>query len=138
MNRIRCHLTFANVMATIAVFIVLGGGAFAAIHSRSSKSHVRWAVVNDNGKLVRGAGAVSAKQLFTPATRGSYQVTFNRRVKDCALTATIGRVNSANRDPNPGEIGVAYRHGNSKGVYVKTRDSDGTEADRSFHLAVVC
>jgi hypothetical protein len=138
MDRIRGQLTFANVIATIAVFIALGGGAVAAIQSKSSRPHARWAVVNDNGNLVRGAGAVTAKQLFTPATRGSYQVTFNRRVKGCALTATIGRVNSASREPDPGEIGVAYRHGNSKSVYVKTRDSDGTEADRSFHLAVLC
>jgi hypothetical protein len=30
MNRIRQHLTYANVMATIAVFMVLGGTAYAA------------------------------------------------------------------------------------------------------------
>ena len=29
-QRIRSHLTYANVMATIAVFLVLGGGAYAA------------------------------------------------------------------------------------------------------------
>jgi hypothetical protein len=27
---IRSHLTYANVMATLAVFLVLGGGAYAA------------------------------------------------------------------------------------------------------------
>jgi hypothetical protein len=32
MTRIRSHLTYANVMATIAVFIALGGGAYAAFH----------------------------------------------------------------------------------------------------------
>jgi hypothetical protein len=32
MGRIRRHLTYANVMATIAVFLVLGGGAYAAFH----------------------------------------------------------------------------------------------------------
>jgi hypothetical protein len=30
--RLRSHLTYANVMATIAVFIALGGGAYAAFH----------------------------------------------------------------------------------------------------------
>ena len=29
MRRIRSHLTYANVMATIAVFVALGGGAYA-------------------------------------------------------------------------------------------------------------
>ena len=32
MRRIRSKLTYANVMATLAVFLVLGGGAYAAFH----------------------------------------------------------------------------------------------------------
>jgi hypothetical protein len=32
MKRVRDHLSYANVMATLAVFIALGGGAYAAIH----------------------------------------------------------------------------------------------------------
>ena len=32
MTRIRSGLSYANVMATIAVFLALGGGAYAAIH----------------------------------------------------------------------------------------------------------
>jgi hypothetical protein len=33
-GRIRAHLTYANVMATLAVFLVLGGGAYAATGGR--------------------------------------------------------------------------------------------------------
>jgi hypothetical protein len=32
MSRIRRHLTYANAMATLAIFLVLGGGAYAAFH----------------------------------------------------------------------------------------------------------
>jgi len=32
MSRIRRHLTYSNVMATFAVFVVLGGAAYAAFH----------------------------------------------------------------------------------------------------------
>jgi hypothetical protein len=32
MGRIRIRLTYANVMATLAVFLALGGGAYAAFH----------------------------------------------------------------------------------------------------------
>ncbi len=138
MHHIRRHLTYANVLATIAVFMALGGGAVAAIHSKSSKSRPLWAVVSADGSLIRQHGAVSARQLFRPGKLGSYQVTLNRNVTGCAFTATIGRVNSAPKNPQPGEIGVAYRNGSSKSVYVKTRASDGAEADRSFHLAVLC
>jgi hypothetical protein len=31
-QRLRSNLTYANVMATLAVFLVLGGGAYAAFH----------------------------------------------------------------------------------------------------------
>jgi hypothetical protein len=31
MSRLRPHLTYANVMATVAVFVALGGGAYAAV-----------------------------------------------------------------------------------------------------------
>ncbi len=32
MQRLRTHLTYANAMATIAVFLALGGGAYAAVN----------------------------------------------------------------------------------------------------------
>ena len=57
---------------------------------------------------------------------------------DCALIAALGRVDAADLDPTPGEIGVAYRNGNVQATYVKTFDKDALEADRSFHLAVFC
>jgi hypothetical protein len=136
--RIRSHLSFANVMATIAVFMALGGGAIAATQSKSARTTPRWAVVNANGDLIRGRGATTSKQLFAPDKLGSYQVTFNRNVTDCGLVATIGRVYSGPRNPERGEIGVAYRNGRADSVYVKTRQSDGQEANQSFHLAVLC
>jgi hypothetical protein len=40
MGRIRKHLTYANVMATIAVFLVLGGGTAVAAFVVSSNSQV--------------------------------------------------------------------------------------------------
>jgi hypothetical protein len=40
MRRIRSHLTYANVMATIAVFLVLGGGTALAAYVVSSNSQI--------------------------------------------------------------------------------------------------
>jgi hypothetical protein len=56
MRRIRSHLTYANVMATIAVFLVLGGGAYAAFHL--PKNSVR------SGNIVNGQ--VKTKDLGVP------------------------------------------------------------------------
>jgi hypothetical protein len=40
MGRIRRHLTYANVMATLAVFLVLGGGTAIAAYVVSSNSQI--------------------------------------------------------------------------------------------------
>jgi hypothetical protein len=37
MSRIRSHLSYANVMATIAVFIALGGSGYAALNGKDKK-----------------------------------------------------------------------------------------------------
>jgi hypothetical protein len=57
MDRIRRHLTYANVMATIAVFLVLGGGAYAAFHLPKNSVRSR-NIVN---------GQVKRKDLVKPA-----------------------------------------------------------------------
>lgn len=58
MSKLRCGLTYANVMATVAVFIALGGGAYAALklpkNSVGSKQIKRGAVTSRkvrNGSL---------------------------------------------------------------------------------------
>jgi hypothetical protein len=135
------HVTVANAVAFGALFVALGTTALGGTGSgdaKASKSTV-WAVVSDNGKLVRGSGVVSTHHLFTNfGVQGSYEVDFNRKVSHCALSATLGRTNAADKDPDPGEIGVAYRNGKPKAMYVKTLDSSGIGADQGFHAIVVC
>ena len=97
-----------------------------------------WAVVASDGSLVRGSAGATAGQLFKPGTDGSYEVDFGSDASQCSLLAGLGRTDAADKDPDSGEIGTAYRNGNPGAVYVKTRDSSGTSADRSFHLAAIC
>src|SRR5262245_877022 len=63
-----------------------------------------YAVVDSAGNLARGPRVVSSANLGT----GSYEVIFNRKVKNCAFTATIGTT-GAGSVPNPGDITVAGR-----------------------------
>lgn len=97
-----------------------------------------WAVVAEFGSLVRGSPGASSAQLFKPAVDGSYEVDFGRDVSECSLLATLGRTDAEDFEPQGGEISTAYRVGNAEAVFVKARNSDGTKADRSFHLAVLC
>ncbi|RFU21927.1 hypothetical protein [Geodermatophilus marinus] len=108
--------------------------ARAAIdESAAAAPGMLFAVVNGNGTLARGSGAVSATKL--PAT-GEYQVLFNRTINRGAFLSTIGLSADAGQSP-PGEIIVNLRVGTTNGVFVQTSDSTGKDADRSFHLAVV-
>lgn len=104
----------------------------------AEKPNALWAVVGTDGTLVRGSPGATATQLFKPSVDGAYQVDFGTDVTGCALTASLGRTDSLDLNPAPGEIGTAYRSGNADAVFVKTYNSAGTAADRSFHLMVLC
>jgi hypothetical protein len=92
-----------------------------------------YAVVDSAGNLARGPRVVSSAHLGT----GSYEVIFNRKVKNCAFTATLGTT-GAGSIPAPGLITVAGRAGNFNGVFVRIVDRTGASLDSSFHLAVTC
>ena len=122
----------------------VGGGAIkesslglvpAAGSAASSAGLDFWAVVNSDGVLVRGRGLVAGD----PAARtspGIYQVVFNRDVRGCAYSATIGNVGVGG--PNRGEISVASLGASVNGVRVRTADGAGAEIDKGFHLLVSC
>lgn len=105
--------------------------ADAAIIGPSART--LFAVVNANGVLARGCGAVTSTKLAGVA--GQYVVTFNQNVRRGAYVATLGFA-SPGPVPQPGEIGVAPRAPNPNAVFVQTRDSLGLAADHRFHLAV--
>jgi hypothetical protein len=92
-----------------------------------------YAVVDSDGTLARGRGAVDAQRVG----QGGYEVIFFRGVRNCAYVATIG-LSGSEGTSQPGEITVVGRIGNSRGVFLTTHDSTGAFADRGFHLQVSC
>jgi hypothetical protein len=100
----------------------------------SASGRTLFAVVDGDGTLARGVGAVSATK-FT-AFPGAYAVIFDRDVDQGAFVATIGLSQDAGQSL-PGEIVVNLREGTTNGVFVETSDDAGANADRSFHLVVV-
>jgi len=89
-----------------------------------------FAAVAVDGTLVRGRGVSSVARLAP----GSYEVTFAERVSDCAHIATVAVGEGATAT---GQIGVAPG-GSEAAVRVETETSAGSNADKAFHLAVVC
>jgi hypothetical protein len=92
----------------------------------------RHAVISNVGATVRSRGTTSSSQTGP----GQYQVIFDRDVRNCVYTATLGDESAAG--PGNGQISVTSAAANVNGVRVVTRDSAGEFANRSFHLIVSC
>lgn len=92
----------------------------------------RHAVISNVGAAVRGRGVASSAH----AAQGQYQVIFDRDVRACVYSATLGDESAAGA--GSGQISVTSLAANVNGVRVVTRNSAGDFADRSFHLIVSC
>ncbi|WFE38682.1 hypothetical protein [Micromonospora sp. WMMD998] len=94
-------------------------------------ARVLFAVVDANGRLVRGLGATSATRLAA----GMYQVAFDQDVARAAYVGTVGPANGGGL-AQQGVLTVAPRAGIANAVFVETHAASG-HADRPFHLAVL-
>jgi hypothetical protein len=96
-----------------------------------------WAVIADDGTLLRGEGTVSASR----TNPGSYILTFDRAVTDCAVIGTVGGV-AENVTVPPGVLSTENGF-NSTGshatVIVNTFPLASTApTDENFHVALLC
>jgi hypothetical protein len=98
-----------------------------------------FAVVGDDGALLRGAGATSAEPDILD---GEYHVVFDRDVSGCVYTATAGiagsRSGSGGSSLIPGVATVSSLAGVPEGVFVETYDFAGNRLSLGFHLMVFC
>jgi hypothetical protein len=93
---------------------------------------VRHAVISDVGGTVRGRGVASSARTGD----GQYQVLFDRDVRNCVYAASLGDESAAGA--GNGQISVTSAAANVNGVRVVTRNSNGANENRSFHLIVSC
>jgi hypothetical protein len=93
---------------------------------------VRHAVISNTGGTVRARGVTSSARVGA----GVYEVIFDRDVRGCVYAATLGDESAAG--PGNGQISVTSAASNVNGVRVRTRNSQGNDDDRSFHLIVSC
>ncbi|MGH2824142.1 MAG: hypothetical protein ACRDLY_14180, partial [Thermoleophilaceae bacterium] len=94
----------------------------------------RFAVVNGGGQLVRGRDICSVARTGD----GRYQVIFNADVRGCAYFATVADPSAAG-PPQNSQVSVSSLGSNVNGVSIRTENGNtGTEANRPFHLIVMC
>src|SRR4051794_35440525 len=70
--RLRAHLTYANVMATIAAFLAIGGGAYAMVGSPPGDGTIE-------GCYRKKGGALRLVKQGRPCHRGERRVAWNRQ-----------------------------------------------------------
>jgi hypothetical protein len=95
---------------------------------------VYYAVLTDEGVVVRQSGGVTGQRL-TGEGPGRYSVDFNIDVTACAYVAGVG---NATFGAAEGQAGTGLLSGTVDTVRVNTTTSDGTTANKPFHLTVVC
>jgi hypothetical protein len=93
----------------------------------------RWAVVNGSGQAVRGRDVASVAR----TSEGRYQVLFNGNVRSCGYYATAGDYSAA-APPVNSQVTVSALGSNVNGVAIRTMNNAGNQADRAFHLLVMC
>ena len=118
----------------------IGGGSVKesslAIVPSAVTAHgsARFAVVNGGGQLARGRDVSSVAR----TGNGRYQVIFNADIRGCAYFATVGDTSAAG-PPQSSQVSVASLASNANGVAVRTENgNNSSEADRPFHLIVMC
>jgi hypothetical protein len=118
----------------------LGGGAIKEASLGTVPSSgvtfggARYAVVNAGGQAVRSRDVSSAARTGD----GRYQVIFNADVRNCAYFATVGHESAAG-PPQNSQISVSSLGSNVNGVSIRTENgNNGSEANRPFHLIVMC
>lgn len=121
-------LTAADVAANS-----VDGGKVADGSLSNQDISVFYATVLADGSLDRSSGNVTVSKTGA----GSYKVDFNRAVRDCAFTATVG--NQFDGTHNEGEADVSAQFLDLTAVHVYTRTAgSNVEADLPFMLTAVC
>jgi hypothetical protein len=117
----------------------VGGGAIkestlsAVPSSFLTAGSAHYAVVNAGGQSVRNRGITSAAR----TAEGRYQVIFDADIRGCGYYATIGGPTAA-PPPDNGQITVSGLASNVNGVDIRTTGANGNDANKPFHLLVLC
>jgi hypothetical protein len=127
MIRIRRHLTYANMMATLAVFIALGGAAVASViitnnsqvdrgtisgHHPPSGDHPniigRSIAANDLSAGLTSSLTAHCPSGYTHAAHADLCFEFNLRPGATYVNALSTCAGAGGHLPNPGELAVAF------------------------------
>jgi hypothetical protein len=104
--------------------------------AKAKKKDRVFAVVDADGSKHHGRGVVSSAKVVGDGA-GVYEVFFDRNIKKCAWSGTVGRPDFESHT-GPAMITITGRFGTNNALYVTTYDATGAKADLPFHTVVTC
>lgn len=104
--------------------------------AKAKKKDRVFAVVNADGTKHHGRGFDSSAKVVSDGA-GAYEVFFDRSIKKCAWSGTVGRPDFVSHT-GPAMITITGRVGTNNGLYVRTYNAEGDQADFPFHAMVIC
>ena len=148
MKRVREKFSFSNIIALTALFVALGGSAYAGAKigtgqikngavtgAKVNPKLIQWAFISDTGTKIAGRGV----QSVTRVQEGEFVVTFKNKVVGCGISATPDRLLA-----NQLAVATVLGHGasasvtNNRQVEVNIADTGGFEVDQEFYVTVLC
>lgn len=106
----------------------------AKLAGKLDNAKVLWAIVNSDGTLDQGKGALVAGTASLGV--GSYEVAFERDITACAAIAAPADETAENVGAQ--EATSVQRSGDPTSVFVVTRQSSGTTVNSAFTVVVIC
>jgi len=159
-SRVLARLSYTNVVATLALFIALGGTSYAAatigsgaivdnsIRSRdihngtiapkdlNASARVQKLYGNvrgDTGTLVRGRGIKSVSR----TSAGTYFIHFRRKVSNCVLLSSVSHQRNGT-NPTSAIIGTGVFPDSNQAFVLIRSDFADTRIDADFSIAALC
>ncbi len=166
LHRLRRHASYANVVASVALFLALGGVSYAAFHlpansvgtaqiknravtlakvSAGAQRTLRtglplFARVDETGALHQHSpGVLASKDASFP---GLYHVTFTQDISGCAAVVSQGESSNGGFYPDAQYVAEVQSDGSFGGgphlINVYPTDASGSPVSAGFDLIVAC
>jgi hypothetical protein len=120
----------AAVLSATAIGGILLPAPPAAAPDRAQGVALMSATIRGNGTLVSSSGLVDASRIVA----GGYRLEFARSIGACTVVANVSKSGPGSGSPS----GHVSTSGTTNVLIALTRDLDGDQVDRDFHIIVFC